>query len=122
MKNSSQALGKEGEEMAKAFLIKKGYTILASNWRFKKYEIDIIAEIKDVIVFLEVKARTSDAFGDPEMFVTKKQQKFIISAADNYLQNGQILKEARFDIIAVLQINNNITVKHLEAAFYPSVK
>ena len=122
MQNNSQKFGKDAEEMAKSFLKKKGYTILASNWRFKKYEIDIIGEINDIIVFFEVKARRTDAFGDPEMFVDRKKQKFIISAANNYLEEGGIEKEARFDIVAVLQINNILTVKHLEGAFYPSVK
>ncbi len=122
MKNNSQKFGEEAEEAAKLFLKKKGYTILASNWRFKKYEIDIIAEFKNIIVFFEVKARSSNVFGEPEVFVTKKKQTFIITAAAHYLKEGMIEKEARFDIISVLQINNNLTVKHLEHAFYPSVK
>jgi putative endonuclease len=122
MKDNSKKLGEEAEEMSRNLLKKKGYKILASNWRFKKYEIDIIGEIDNIIVFFEVKARSSDMFGEPEVFVTKKKQNFIISAADKYLQEGNIEKEARFDIISVLRINNNLTVKHLEGAFYPSVK
>ncbi len=122
MKNNSQNFGKLGEELAQTFLKKKGYKILATNWRYKKLEIDIIGENDDFIVFFEVKSRTNDAFGDPEMFVTRKKQKFLITAADRYLQEGMIEKEARFDIIAVLQINNKLTLKHLEGAFYPTVK
>jgi putative endonuclease len=122
MQKDSQKFGKEAEEMAKQFLKKNGYTILHSNWRFKKYEIDIIGQINDTIVFFEVKARSTDAFGDPEMFVTPKKQKFLVTAANQYLQDNEIALEARFDIVSVLQINNNLTVKHLEGAFYPSLK
>jgi putative endonuclease len=122
MKNNSQKLGKEAEEMAREFLVKNGYKILECNWRYKKYEIDIIGQVKDKIVFFEVKARSTDAFGDPEMFVTKKKQNFLIAAADNYLQTNNVEIEARFDIIAFLQYNNKLTVKHLEGAFYPSLK
>jgi putative endonuclease len=122
MQNNSQKFGQESEEMARQFLKKKGYTILQANWRFKKYEIDIIGQINDIIVFFEVKARSTNVFGEPEEFVSLKKQKFIITAANHYLQEREIDLESRFDIISVLQINNNITVKHLEGAFYPSVK
>ena len=122
MKNNSQKLGKESEEAARQFLIKNGYSILATNWRFKKYEIDIIGQLKDTVIFFEVKARSTDAFGDPEMFVTRKKQSFLMAAANRYLQENGLENEARFDIIAILQLNNKLTVKHLEGAFYPSVK
>jgi len=121
-KKNSQKFGKDAEELARKYLVKKGYTIVQSNWRFKKYEVDIIAESTDYFVFVEVKARSTEVFGEPEMFVTLKKQQFLIAAAHNYLQENDIQKEARFDIIAVLPINNNYSVKHLEGAFYPSQK
>jgi putative endonuclease len=76
MQNNSQNLGIEGEEIARKHLLKKGYEILDINWRFKKLEIDIISKQADTIVFVEVKTRSNDVFGDPEVFVTKKKQKF----------------------------------------------
>jgi putative endonuclease len=121
-KKNSQKFGKEAEELARKHLVNKGFSILQSNWRFKKYEVDIIAESNEFIVFVEVKARSTEAFGEPEMFVTLKKQKFLIAAANNYLQENNIEKEARFDIIGILPINNNYSVKHLEGAFYPSQK
>lgn len=122
MIKNSKTTGTLAEEKACAFLIDKNYIILHKNWRFKKYEVDIIAKHNNTIVFVEVKSRASDAFGEPEMAVTKQKQKFLIIAANNYLQTHNIELECRFDIIAILSINNNITVKHLEEAFYPSVK
>ncbi|MCE3228804.1 MAG: putative endonuclease related to Holliday junction resolvase [Bacteroidetes bacterium] len=121
-KKNSQKTGNEAEETARKLLVKKGFTILHRNWRFRKYEVDIIAENADFIVFVEVKGRTDTTMGEPEEFVTKQKQKFIISAANHYIQERDITKEARFDIISVLVINNNITVKHLEDAWYASLK
>lgn len=122
MKNNSQKFGREAEEMARELLVKNGYTILETNWRFHKYEIDIIGQLNNTVVFVEVKARSSNEFGEPEMFVTKKKQNFLIAAANRYLQEKEVQNEARFDIISVLQFNNKLTVKHLEGAFYPSLK
>lgn len=70
-------LGKLGEELAADFLVKKGYKIRAKNWRYLKAEVDIIAEKENTIVAVEVKTRTSDYFGDPQDFITKKKNKII---------------------------------------------
>lgn len=123
MKNeNSHNLGVEGEKIAKKHLLDKGYAILEQNWRFKKLEVDLIASYKDLIVFVEVKARSTSDFGEPELSVTKKKQGFLVSAAHEYLTSKDIELECRFDIVSVLQNNNKTTVKHLEGAFYPSIK
>ncbi len=123
MKNeNSHNLGVEGEKIAKKHLLDKGYAILQQNWRFKKLEVDIIASYKDLIVFVEVKSRSTSDFGEPELFVTKKKQGFLISAAHEYLVSNDIELECRFDIVSVLRNNNKTSVKHLEGAFYPSIK
>lgn len=122
MHNNSQKLGKAGEDRAKQFLIELGYNILESNWRFKKLEVDLIAKTGQTIVFVEVKARYSDRFGEPEVFVTKTKQRFLVAAAQHYLNQNNIDLESRFDIIAITGANNNQTVKHLEGAFYPGIK
>lgn len=119
---NSHNFGIEGEKIAKKHLLEKGYEILEQNWRFKKYEVDIIATHNNFIVFVEVKARSTSDFGEPELFVTKKKQGFLVAAAHEYLTSKDIELESRFDIISVLQLNNTIQVKHLEAAFYPSIK
>jgi putative endonuclease len=121
MENISEDLGKIGEKLAQQHLLTQGYKILETNWRFRKYEIDIIAEINQTIVFIEVKARKSDTFGSPEIFVSKHKQKFILAAAHQYIVQHNISLESRFDVISVLQLNNNQIVKHLEEAFYPTI-
>lgn len=122
MENNSKNLGIEGEKTAREYLISCGYTILEINWRFKKYELDIICQIDQTIVFVEVKTRNSELFGSPEVFVTGQKQKFLISAGNQYLIQNSIDLESRFDIISIVQISNSFTVKHLQGAFYPAIK
>ncbi len=120
VQNNSQNYGAAGEALAVNHLKKAGYTILERNWRFRKYEIDIIAKKDNLIVIIEVKTRKNDNFGEPEIFVTRKKQSFLIAAAHHYLVERDISLEVRFDIIAVLGFNESESVKHLEGAFYPT--
>lgn len=120
MVNNSKNFGDWGEKLAKEYLLAHGHEILETNWRFKKYEVDIISRSGETIVFVEVKARKSAIFGEPEAFVTGQKQRFLTEAAHHYLTKNNIHLEARFDVVAVLQLNNSPTVKHLEAAFGPA--
>ncbi len=112
-------LGKEGEQIAVNLLRKKGYEILARNWRFQKAEIDIIAQKNpSTIVVIEVKTRTNSFVGSPEEFVTKKKIKLLVKAADEYVVSNQLEVEVRFDIISVIKNTKYQKVDHLEDAFY----
>jgi putative endonuclease len=66
MTKNNKATGDEGEELAAIHLKKKGYTILERNWRFKRWEVDIIASQGKFLHFFEVKTRRSNRFGNPE--------------------------------------------------------
>lgn len=114
-------LGKKGEELARKFLLSKGYNILKTNWSFGKEEIDIIAEKGDLIVFVEVKTRKSSRICYPEASVTRKKQGFLIRAANNFVQQNQIENDARFDIIAIVITPTKPIINHLEGAFYPTL-
>jgi len=122
MQNNSQKLGGEGEMIARDYLIREGYEIIETNWRYRKYEIDIISKKGQTMVFVEVKTRKNNTFGEPEVFVTKKKQNFLIAAANEYLIQKQIDLESRFDVIAIVSQNNNQVVNHLQDAFYPVAK
>lgn len=110
-------LGKEGEDAACNYLQKIGCRIIERNWRFHKYEIDIIAEDDDYIIFVEVKTRTSSQWGNPEDFLSKGQIKRIVEAADFYLNEYDIEKEARFDVIASIKTKNSFEIEHFDDAF-----
>jgi putative endonuclease len=118
----SHNLGKEGEDLARDLLSKKGYKILHRNWKSGKREIDIIAENKDFIVFIEVKTRTDDYVMHPRHAVTSEKQKSIIYAAENYLERYNVNKESRFDIISIISNGKTIEIEHIEDAFYPTLR
>jgi putative endonuclease len=82
-------------------------------------EIDIIAQNETFILFCEVKTRSSNVVGEPEDFVSRQQQKNYIRAAHTYITRNNIMKEARFDIISILQSGDKTDIKHLENAFSP---
>jgi putative endonuclease len=112
-------LGKRGERLAKQFLIQKGYEILDENWMYGRAEIDLIVYLNQLIVFVEVKSRTSIGFGLPEDFVNAAKQQHMANAADAYLDLMNHNGEVRFDIISVLFNPNTQTIKHIEDAFWP---
>lgn len=122
MADNCNHIGVDGEELARAYLVTKGYKIHELNWRFRKYEIDIIAQEGETVVFVEVKTRKNNAYGEPEVFVTKKKQKFLVAAAYQYLEEKQIVRASRFDIIAIINEKHGPVVNHLADAFYPSIK
>lgn len=115
---SNREVGQEAENMACDYLVKKGYRILEKNWRFKHLEIDIIAEKDHILVVVEVKYRKSVSFGEPEVFVNKQKQKFLIEAINHYICQKDIDKEVRFDIIAISERANKLHIHHIEDAFY----
>ncbi len=110
-------LGKKGEQLAIAFLIKNGYKILEKNYRYLKAEVDIIAQKKGVLAAIEVKTRSTDYFGNPQDFVNPKKIKLLLSAIDYYVTEKDLDVEVRFDIIAIIYQKNEIKIEHLIDAF-----
>lgn len=111
--------GKEAEVAAAKFLIKNGYQIIAQNYRYLKAEVDIIARLKNTIVIVEVKARSTDVFINPEEAVTKSKIKLLISAADHFVQDIKEDLEVRFDIISVLlEKDKSLKINHIPDAFH----
>ncbi|UKB79697.1 YraN family protein [Chryseobacterium sp. MEBOG07] len=110
--------GKIAEDLAANYLQKNGYKILIRNFRFQKAEIDIIAEKNDLIIIIEVKARSTDTFMLPHEAVTKTKIKSIVSAANHYMEEFNKDNEVRFDIISVLpDENKNLIIDHIKDAF-----
>ena len=95
-------LGAAGEKLARDFLKKKGYKIRDTNFRCREGEIDIVAEKKGCLVFVEVRTKTSSGFGSPEESVTFAKKEKLIASALTYLNNHQNLPESwRIDFVAV---------------------
>ena len=100
--SNNKILGKLGEDSAAKFLEANGYTIVARNFRIRSAEIDIVARIDNVIVFVEVKARSNIRHGLPVEAVNLRKQKKIIEAAGVFLQDENFCDCAcRFDVVEV---------------------
>ena len=112
------ALGQKGESIALEYLRTKGYEICHTNWRFGRYELDIVAKIGDEIVFIEVKTRRNMDFLNPEDAVDTNKVKNMLRAGDNYIKRYDIDLEPRFDIISiVIGGEAKAKIKHIEDAF-----
>ncbi len=111
--------GNNGEKLAVEMLVEKGYNIHHTNWRNEKSEVDIIAEHNNVIVFAEVKTRSTDYFGDPAEAVQKKKQKMLVKAAEAYIELNNCDQEIRYDIISIVINKGETKIEHIEDAFYP---
>lgn len=118
-KLNKKQIGDEGEDIAAAYLAATGYIILERNWRSGKQEVDIIAELPEAIVFVEVKSRSTAAFGKPQEAVSEQKQKHLIEAANAYAEAQNIEKDIRFDVIAVLMDESNPQIEHITEAFTP---
>ena len=112
-------LGTLGEDCAAKFLEAKGYTIVARNFRIRSAEIDIIAQADDVIIFVEVKARSSINHGLPSEAVNLRKQKKIIEAESVFLQDENFSECAcRFDVVEIYLRGELVEkINHIENAF-----
>ena len=95
-------LGKAGEDLACRELRRRGYAILARRFRTRFGEIDIVATDGDALVFVEVKARSSAAFGSPAEAVTARKRHTISLMASEYLLRHDVgVRPCRFDVVTV---------------------
>ena len=96
-------LGRQGEELAVAHLLEKGYEIVARNFRYQKAEVDIIARKEGILAVVEVKTRSTPDFGDPPQFLKRKQIQLLISAIDYFVNDHELDVDVRFDIVAIVK-------------------
>ncbi len=112
-------LGKEGEKIARDFLVKNGYHIVETNYRFGRGEIDIIARKKETLIFIEVKTKKFGDFGDPINWINRKKQKQIGMIAKGYLYEKDLENvDCQFDVIALEYENGVYKITHIEDAFW----
>jgi putative endonuclease len=110
--------GKAGEKLAADYLQEQQYEIITQNYRYKHYEIDLIAQKANLLIFVEVKTRRNINYGMPEAFVNSKKEINIRKAAEQYLYEANWQHNIRFDIIAITQLPNQPPeIVHLEDVF-----
>ena len=111
-------IGALGEDAAVDLLRRDGYRIVARNHRCPRGEIDVVAEKGEVLVFVEVRTRTSALFGGPEETVDFRKQRRVIAAARDFLaQRRGPPRAARFDVIAVVDGPGGPALTHFPNAF-----
>ena len=118
MSKEGIGLGAKGEELAALFLKDNGYKIIYRNYRTKLGEIDIIAEDKGVLCFVEVKARGCARFGSGKEAVSGAKQRQVAKAALSFLKERNIFnKRSRFDVVSVDGSHPDIKLELIKNAF-----
>ena len=113
-----RGVGQDWERLAERPLKKAGYRIRARNVRMKVGEIDLIAEEKGVLCFIEVKGRSGLGFGAPAEAITLEKQRRLYRAAEIYLQRERLRERiCRFDVVSILGDSGAETVEILRDAF-----
>ncbi len=110
---NNRDFGNKGEDLACEYLIKNWYEILERNKHFSKYcEIDIIAKLKNKIVFVEVKTRKTDAFGTPVEAITASKYKNIKTGVLTYIKEHKF-KDYQIDAIGIT-LYPELRIQHLK--------
>ena len=109
--------GKKGEAVARQYLEEKGYKVLATNWRFHRFELDIIATNKEELVIVEVKTRSENYLLAPETAVDGRKIRRIVAATDAYVRKYDVQLSVRFDLLCLIKKGQSFEIEHIEDAF-----
>ena len=112
MPHSRSLLGQAGEAIARGYLEERGYTFRAANYRCPWGEVDLIMEREGEVVFVEVRAKRSRAFGSPEESVTAAKRQRLVTTAYHYLQDHDLNVQWRIDLVAIT-VNARGTVERV---------
>ena len=102
-------------------MAKKGYKILARNYRSGRAEIDIIATKDDLLIVVEVKTRETDKYGDPEESVGTSKINMLAQGIEDYMLDKDIDTNVRYDIISIIKNQYKTDLHHIEDAFWPGL-
>lgn len=111
-------IGAEGENLARQYLTRQGYTLLHTNWHWHHYELDIVAAQANELVVVEVKTRSEDYWVEPEAAVDRGKIKRTVAAADAYARLFNVAWPVRFDLILLIKEKEGYRLEHIEDAFY----
>ncbi len=111
-------LGLRGEQIARRYLWRCGYLILAQNYRAAGAELDLVALDREELVFVEVKTRTTDSLGVPQEAVNENKQEHIRRAADSYIASRHARGiKTRFDVVAITGVGRRRKLELIKDAF-----
>jgi len=114
-----RAQGRAAESLAAAFLEARGFEILDRNHSTRRGEVDLVCRDGEVLCFVEVRSRTSEAFGGPEETVDRRKARRVVAAAEDWAaRNGGLERSIRFDVVAVTMGEAaGPKIDHFEGAF-----
>lgn len=98
-------------------LLRDGFAILETNWRFQKAEVDVIAQKDGFLIFIEVKTRGSKKFGNPSDSIDKKKISLYKDAVEGYLEQYPSELEVRFDVVNIIIGKDETEIEHIPNAF-----
>jgi putative endonuclease len=117
---NKDTLGKEGEKIAKKYFLAKNYLLIKENYRFERAETDLIFEDRDnkTIIFVEVKARRSKTFGEPEESITSKKIEHLVKSAEGFIYEHPEFEdyERRIDVFTIFKKGKKEIINHIENA------
>lgn len=118
------ALGRWGEERAARFLERRGWTVLARNYRFGRREVDLVVRRGDTVAFVEVKTRAGSGFGAPQDAITLLKRREVEAVASDFLRRHRLGQaQVRFDAVAIRVRrgpgHTEVALEHLEDAWRP---
>lgn len=117
---ASHEFGRRAEDLAAGYLRRRGWRILARNWRFHHKEIDVVAERGGVVAFVEVKARTRADWGHPAAMIGAAKQRELLMAARGWIAHHRAANRVyRFDAVTVLREGRRLRFEHIEDAWRP---
>lgn len=115
----NKQIGKYGEDLACKYLEKIGYNIISRNFYTSNSEIDIVAQNKEEIIFVEVKSRMSKKYGNPIESVDNYKQKHILDASKYFIYKNKLENQnIRFDIIEVYINDKGNFINHIKNVFF----
>ena len=115
--------GKKGEAVACSYLEVCGFKILHTNWRYRRYELDIVASNGSELVVVEVKTRSRNCLIEPEESINHQKIKHITAATDVYIRKYGVELPVRFDVLCLTKDKDAYTVeRHYEDAFFAPVR
>ena len=110
-------IGDKGEILAVEYLSNNGYAILETNWRFRKSEIDIIAQKDRFLIFIEVTTSSNKKFGNSSESIDKKKIRLYKDAVEGYLEQYPSDLEVRFDVVNIIIGKDETEIEHISNAF-----
>lgn len=119
-KQNNKITGNWGEQIAAEHLVNNNFSIIHRNWKWGNAEVDIIAQQKHFLIFIEVKTRSTAKFGYPEKAVNKAKQQQYIRLAKAYIQKEKWKLDVRFDVISIIKLTEQkFELEHIKDAFFP---